>query len=143
MRILVVFGAVVAVAWVVAMSAQASVQRSSSQVQRCGYTRASIPYSRGGNRDRWGVYALGASTCTRARSILSGVMHLRGSTHVGRDDAHSYFSYQGWRCDFGDMGVQACWTPSSRPYRAQGLALNCDDHPDGGCPRQIPRAYFG
>jgi hypothetical protein len=131
------------VTWGVAMSAQASMPRSNSRVERCGYLRASVPYSHNGNRDRWGVYALGAATCRRAGLILSGVMHLRGSTHLGRDDAHSYFSYQGWRCDFGDMGTQACWTPSARPFRAQGLALNCDDQPDGGCPRAIPRAYFG
>jgi hypothetical protein len=68
-------------------------------------------------------------------------MHLRGSAHVGSDNANSYFSYQGWRCDFGQMGEQACWTPASRPYRAQAFAINCDN-PDGGCPAQVPRKYF-
>lgn len=69
-------------------------------------------------------------------------MHLRGRTHAGSDNANSYFSYQRWRCDFGQMGSQACWRPAHAPYGAQAIALNCDDHPDGGCPVTIPRNYF-
>jgi len=69
-------------------------------------------------------------------------MHLRASAHVGKDNADSYFSYHGWRCAFGQMGNQPCWLPATHPYRAAATALNCDDHPDGGCPARIPHDYL-
>lgn len=123
-------------------AAESTERVATAQITRCGYIHASVPYSRKGSRYEWGVYTVGKSTCGRARTVLSAVMHLRGTAHNGSDNADSYLSYQGWRCDFGQMGSQACWTPARRPYQAQALALNCDDHPDGGCPVTIPRDYL-
>lgn len=70
-------------------------------------------------------------------------MHLRASAHFGSAQADSYFSYREWRCPFGQMGSQLCDLPATRPYRAQALALNCDDAADDGCPVRAPREYLG
>jgi len=113
---------------------------AAAQVGRCGVVHASVPYSRHGNRYRWGVYVTGAKSCRQARSTLSAVMHLRAAQHVGLDNASSYFLYHGWRCDFGQMGAEACWSPAKRPYRARALALSCSKRlGSGGCPADVPR----
>lgn len=117
-------------------------QTATSRVNRCGFIHASIPYSRQGNQDRWGVYTAGRTSCAGSKTVLSAVMHLRAATHVGSDTADSYFSYHSWRCSFGQMGAQPCWLPATRPYRAAAIALNCADHSDGGCPAQIPHSYL-
>ena len=113
-------------------------QMSALRVNRCGFIHASVPYSRHGNRDRWGVYVSARTTCAAAKTVLSAVMHLRASAHEGSGNANSYFSYDGWRCAFGQMGDQPCWQPVTHPYRAAAIARNCADQPDGGCPVRIP-----
>lgn len=114
-----------------------------SRVARCGSVRASVPYSRHGHRYRWGVYVDGSASCRRAELTLDAVMHLHAAQHIGSDNADSYFTYRGWRCDFGQMGFQSCWTPSRRPYRAEALALACDKRlSTSGCPASVPRDYL-
>lgn len=136
---------IVAVGCVLPTSSSASgptARTAQPRVTRCGFIHASVPYSRRGNRNRWGVYVAGRASCATSKAVLSAVMHLRASAHVGKDNADSYFSYHGWRCAFGQMGNQPCWLPATHPYRAAATALNCDDHPDGGCPARIPHDYL-
>lgn len=135
----------VAAVWATTVTADASAaHNATASVGRCGELHASVPYSRHGNRYRWGVYVIGSQACHPARLTLNAVMHLRAAQHVGTDNANSYFTFHGWRCDFGQMGAQACWTPSTRPYRVQALALACDKGvSSSGCPARIPRDYLG
>lgn len=134
-----------AAVWVIPVTAHASPSHAASTpVSRCGFLRASVPYSHHGSRYRWGVYVTGSASCQSAQRTLNAVMHLRAKAHNGSDNANSYFTYREWRCDFGQMGAQNCWTPSRRPYRAQALAVTCDKHlSSGGCPATVSRDYFG
>jgi hypothetical protein len=70
---------------------------------------------------------------------MRAVMHLQASSHEGRDEAHSYMSYGGWRCPFGHMGYQYCYSPGSPPYHAEILALECAEV---GCPTRRPPDLF-
>jgi hypothetical protein len=105
----------------------------------CGYVHASVPYSRHGTADRWRVYAAGATSCHSAEEALSAVMHLRGTVHEGRDEAHSYMTYGDWHCPFGHMGYQQCEIPSRAPFQAEALAVECAEN---GCPSRRPPSYF-
>jgi hypothetical protein len=125
----------------VSAAAAQSARTSAAPPQRCGFLRASVPYSHHGNRDRWRVYARGPVTCATARHVLNDVLHLNAHAHVGQSQATSYFSVGSWTCDFGQMGEQACWRPHRQPFAAGFLARNCDDHADGGCPADIPADY--
>jgi hypothetical protein len=131
--------------WVIPVTAEASAgHAASAPVHRCGFLRASVPYSHHGNRHRWGVYVTGSASCRSAQRTLNAVMHLGATAHNGSSSADSYFTYRDWRCDFGQMGAQNCWTPSRRPYRAQALALTCDKRLNsGGCPATVSRESFG
>jgi hypothetical protein len=107
----------------------------------CGYVHASVPYSAHGQADKWRVYVKGSATCATAVKVLSAVMHLHGREHLGSSDAGSYFTYAGWLCPFGDMGVQTCELPTSLPahppIRAHALAMDCAT-PPSGCPAKLP-----
>ncbi|HEX4482458.1 MAG TPA: hypothetical protein VH081_01615 [Solirubrobacteraceae bacterium] len=105
----------------------------------CGFVTASVPYARHGNAERWRVYVSGAATCQAAEAALSTAMHLDAAQHIGRDEADSYFSVGGWRCPFGDMGVQTCSRPARAPDRAQALAIDCSLN---ACPSSRPPSYF-
>ena len=104
---------------------------------QCGFVHASVPYSHHGHHDRWRIYVRGHASCATARGVLNAVLHLQATAHNGSDNANSYFSYQGWTCDFGQMGFQSCWRPRHRPFRAGALALDCATA-SGGCPARIP-----
>lgn len=136
---------VAAAVWLIPVTADASAgHAASATVSRCGFLRASVPYSRHGNRHRWGVYVIGSASCRSAERTLNAVMHLGATAHNGSSSADSYFTFRRWRCDFGQMGSQNCWTPSRRPYRAQALALTCDKRLNaGGCPAAVSRESFG
>jgi hypothetical protein len=108
----------------------------------CGFIRASTPYSRHGRRDKWRVYITGATSCRTAQQTLDAVMHLEAKEHLGADEAHSFFTYRGWSCPFGDMGSQSCVLPARRSPKAQALALDCAVVA-GGCPTRVPPGYFG
>jgi len=145
-RLTIVLVAIAAAAvWVTPVTANARAGRAaSSPVSRCGFLRASVPYSHHGSRYRWGVYVTGSASCRSAERTLNAVMHLGAKAHNGSSSANSYFTYRAWRCDFGQMGSQNCWTPSRRPYRAQALALTCDKRLNsGGCPATVSRDSFG
>ena len=114
--------------------------RAATAVARCGFLRASVPYSHHGRHDRWRIYVKGRATCTRARQVLNAVLHLDAAQHVGSDNADSYFTYRAWRCDFGQMGYQDCWRPAHRPFTAGALAIDCAIA-DGGCPVDVPTDY--
>jgi hypothetical protein len=112
-----------------------------SSVAACGYIHASVPYSAHGQADRWRVYVKGSATCETAIGVLGAVMHLRGHQHLGSSEAGSYFTYSGWLCPFGDMGIQTCELPASLPahppIRAHALARDCSIT-QGGCPAKLP-----
>jgi hypothetical protein len=107
----------------------------------CGFVRASVPYSAHSSANRWRVYVAGASTCGSAQKVLSAVMHLQATAHPGSDEAHSFFSYGGWICPFGDMGSQRCSVPADSPSRprAKALAVECSLN---RCPSSRPPGYF-
>ena len=108
----------------------------------CGFIRASVPYSRHGDHDKWRVYITGATSCATAQKTLDVVMHLQAKEHLGAAEADSFFTYKGWTCPFGNMGSQLCDMPARRPAKAQALALDCTVVA-GGCPRRTPLGYFG
>jgi hypothetical protein len=114
---------------------------TTNPIRTCGFIRASVPYSHAGHHYRWRVYVRGAASCASVSTALNAVTHLRAKAHVGNDTADSYFTFGRWRCDFGQMGAQACWQPARKPYRSQGLALNCSTA-DGGCPVHIADDYL-
>ncbi len=115
-----------------------------SGVRTCGYIHVSVPYSTHGQADRWRVYVDGSASCATAVSVLDGVMHLRARRHLGSTEADSYFTYTGWLCPFGAMGVQTCELPTRLPahppIRAHALARSCAASPGspGGCPAHLP-----
>lgn len=113
----------------------ASGASASHRVSDCGFVRASVPYTRHGKQHRWRVYKTGSAPCPQAVRVLNTVMHLGGSQHVGTSQNTSYITYGAWRCDFGQMGEEFCWTPAYRPYRARALALDCTVT---GCPAVLP-----
>lgn len=115
----------------------ASSDALAAQPRTCGFIRGSVPYSRHGNHDRWRVYVKGAATCNTAKRVLSAVLHLKATPHVGPNDATSYFTYRAWTCGFGNMGGQGCWLPAHPPYRAVAVALDCTIA-GIGCPRRVP-----
>jgi hypothetical protein len=112
---------------------------SASGRRVCGSIRASIPYARHGNAQRWRVYVSGSASCQSAEAVLGEVMHLQAAQHVGRSEASSYFTAGSWRCPFGNMGVQTCELPAHAPYRAQALAVECSLN---ACPSSRPPSYF-
>ncbi len=128
--------ALLATAAVVLLAAPAAL---ASHGRVCGFIKASVPYARHGNADRWRVYVSGATTCDAAEEALRTVMHLRAAQHVGRSEADSYFTFRRWRCPFGDMGFQACESPGRLPYRARALAVECSID---ACPATRPPSYF-
>ncbi len=115
-----------------------------STVRTCGYIHASVPYSAHGQAYRWRVYVDGSASCATAVAVLDAVMHLRATQHVGNSEAGSYFTYTGWLCPFGAMGVQTCELPTRLPahppIRAHALARSCAASPGslGGCPARLP-----
>jgi hypothetical protein len=115
-----------------------------SGVRTCGYIHASVPYSAHGQAYRWRVYVDGSASCTTAVAVLDAVMHLRATQHLGSAEADSYFTYTGWLCPFGAMGVQTCELPTRLPahppIRAHALARSCAASPGspGGCPARLP-----
>lgn len=104
----------------------------------CGIVRSSIPYSAHGNGHRWRVYVAGTS-CREGEATMRAIMHLHGSIHQGRDESHSYIGHGAWRCPFGHMGYQYCFWPSSPPYHAELMALECAEV---GCPTKRPPDLF-
>ena len=98
-----------------------------------------MPYSSHGQADRWRVYVKGAASCATAVRVLDAVMHLRGRRHLGDAEANSYFTFAGWLCPFGAMGVQSCELPmrlpAHPPIRAHALAMNCTT---SRCPARLP-----
>jgi hypothetical protein len=122
-----------------------SIGAGASGVRTCGYIYASVPYSAHGHGERWRVYLQGAASCETAQATLNAVMHLRAKPHFGRSEAGSYFTYAGWLCPFGLMGVQICELPTrlpaQPPIRARALARDCDvpsPGSPGGCPAHLP-----
>jgi hypothetical protein len=105
----------------------------------CGSIRASVPYARHGNAQRWRVYVSGNASCRSAEAALVAVMHLQAAQHVGRSEVDSYFTAGSWRCAFGNMGFQTCVLPARAPYRAQALAVECSLN---ACPSSRPPSYF-
>jgi len=107
----------------------------------CDYIHASVPYSVGGHADRWRVYIDGSTSCADATAVLDAVMHTHGKQHVGRSEAGSYTTLDGWICPYGLMGEQSCELPTRLPahppIRARALALNCA-LPPRGCPAHVP-----
>jgi hypothetical protein len=112
---------------------------SASGGRVCGFVRASVPYSRHGDAERWRVYVSGAANCRAAEQTLAAVMHLDAAQYDGRSEASSYFTVGGWRCPFGDMGFQTCEQPARAPYRARALAVECSVN---ACPSARPPSYF-
>lgn len=112
-------------------------------VRTCGYIRASVPYSAHGRASRWRVYVKGAASCARAEAVLDEVMHLKGTSHEGRTEAGSYFTFAGWVCPFGLMGEQTCELPTRlpdhAPIRAHAEALECTGA-HRTCPAQLPES---
>jgi hypothetical protein len=105
-----------------------------SQVRDCG----SIQDSEGG---RWRTYVLNDSSCSSVNDVLNAVVNHHAQLHNGSDQAHTYSSYQGWRCPAGQMGNQVCDFPTSTPYQDAALAIDCTIA-QGGCPIQIPASYL-
>jgi hypothetical protein len=112
---------------------------SASGGRVCGSIRASVPYSRHGNAERWRVYVSGAVSCQAAEATLAAVMHLDAAQHNGASEASSYFTVGSWRCPFGDMGFQTCAQPARAPHRAQALAVECSVN---ACPSGRAPSYF-
>jgi hypothetical protein len=134
-------GVVIGVLALGALVGSAPSVAAGTTIGSCGMIRASVPYSHHGHRDRWRVYVTGHASCASAERVLSAVMHLDATEHLGSSDASSYFSDDGWKCPFGDMGFQTCVQPSHRPYRARALAIDCAIAA-GGCPGRVPEKYF-
>jgi hypothetical protein len=111
---------------------------SASDGRVCGFVRASVPYARHGNAKRWRVYVSGPATCGSAEAALTAVMHLQAAQHQGSSEASSYFTVDGWRCPFGNMGFQTCERPTHAP-RAEALAVECSIN---ACPSGRPPSYF-
>jgi hypothetical protein len=130
-------GCLTAVAALTACGLFAAGASASHRVSDCDFVRASVPYTHRGQRDRWRVYKTGAAPCPQAVRVLKAVMHLNGSQHVGTSQNTSYITYGAWRCDFGQMGEEFCWTPAHLPYRARALALDCAV----SCPAVLTRDY--
>jgi hypothetical protein len=122
-------------------SGLAAHRSDSATAKTCGFTYASVPYTRSGGSQRWRVYVTGAASCTNAVAVLDAVMHLHARRHVGGSEASSYFLEAGWLCPFGNMGQQSCELPTRLPahppIRARALALDCDT-PGRGCPAHVP-----
>lgn len=130
------FLAVLAATAVVLIATQTA---SASNARVCGFVKASVPYARHGNANRWRVYVSGTTTCHAAEEALTAAMHLNAVQHVGRSDADSYFTFRSWRCPFGNMGFQVCNSPGRPPFRARVLAIECSIT---ACPSTRPPTYF-
>lgn len=97
----------------------------------CGSLHARVPYSRAPGGPLWRVYVRGNAPCRSAVRALGAVMHLHGANHSGGSEVNSYFTYEGWTCPYGQMGIQTCFLgPSSHP-RASAFADRCSQAP---CP---------
>jgi hypothetical protein len=123
------------------LAAAPAAPAGASSVTTCGYIHASVPYSSHGQADRWRVYVKGSASCATAATVLDAVMHLHARQHLGGAEVNSYFTYAGWLCPFGAMGVQTCELPTRLPahppIRAHALAMNCTV-PPSGCPARLP-----
>jgi hypothetical protein len=124
-----------------ALAGAVSAAQGSEHGRVCGSLHASVPYSEHGNSARWGTYVAGGASCKEATEVLSVVMHLGGRIHEGSSEVDSYVSYRGWRCPFGQMGIQICLLGSPTRPRARALASRCAVR-EAGCPVHKPPAWF-
>jgi hypothetical protein len=97
----------------------------------CGFLHARVPYSTHGGGPVWRVYVRGGASCSSATTALDGVMHLRGANHNNGSESNSFFTYRGWTCPYGLMGIQSCVLGSLQHPRAKALAHRCSE---ASCP---------
>jgi hypothetical protein len=78
---------------------------SPSALARCGTVT-------GGNDDYQGqqltVHAGTGVSCATAMKVIGDLSAGRATNHPGPNDASSYFAVDGWKCPYGNMGVQVC-----------------------------------
>lgn len=117
----------VAAACVCVAAALASSAHAVPRSQVCGFVHARVPYSRATGGPTWRIYVRGEASCPAATRALDAVMHLRGVNHSNGFESNSYFTYGGWTCPYGQMGLQLCFLGSSGHERAKALARRCSE----------------
>ena len=105
----------------------------------CGFLHARVPYSARAGGPAWRVYVRGHTSCRAATEALAAIMHLRGRDHFNGDEANSYIAYRNWKCPYGQMGSQFCFTGSPARPQARAVALRCSEV---RCPSAGPPAYL-
>lgn len=112
--------------WVAALVATvlAVPAAAASTGRSCGVIHAHVPYSHNPHGGKsWRVHVSGQASCRTAEQTLDAVMHLHGIDHYHGLEANSFWTYKGWTCPYGQMGVQTCYLgPAAKP-RAEAYAL--------------------